>query len=336
VYDFCTYFDSNYLTRAMALYASLTAFHQVRLWVLCMDALAHAHLAKLALPGIKPITLGELENEYPALLAAKANRSTIEYYFTCTAALPLYVLEHNPDVGLITYLDADLYFYSSAQPIFDEIGTHSIAIFAHRFPPRSAGRAIYGKFNVGWLSFRRDDQGLACLRLWHQQCLDWCYDRLEADRFADQKYLDDWPDRYGNLVVISHKGGNLASWNLENYTISVESGRVLVDAEPLVFFHFHGLKQLTKRLFDTGISEGGIVLTPALRKFVVAPYVDALQTAKAQLASLGISVGAPSIRHRRREFFISRYYRKARSAARLLKRHLLYRTLFLTPRKRDK
>jgi len=331
LYNFCTYFDVNYLTRGLALYTSLKAFHDIRLWVLCMDPATHAHLTKLALPGIEPIALDELEKDHPKLLEAKANRSAIEYYFTCTAALPLYVFAHHPDVALITYVDADLYFFSSAQPLFDEIGQHSIAIFAHRFPPQLAGRSIFGIYNVGWLSFRRDEQGLACLRRWHQQCLDWCYDRLEDGRYADQKYLDDWPSRYDNLVVFSHKGGNLASWNLLNYALRFEGGRIVVDSDPLIFFHFHGFKQLTKRLFDSGISEGEVVLSPELRRFLIAPYVEALQAAQAQLARVGITVSAPSIRRRWHPFFAFRWYQKVRDVTRLVKRHLRYRAIFRAP-----
>ena len=37
------------------------------------------------------------------------------------------------DINLITYLDADLLFYSSFEPIFNEIGNSSIAIIEHRF-----------------------------------------------------------------------------------------------------------------------------------------------------------------------------------------------------------
>jgi hypothetical protein len=335
VYSFCTYFDANYLTRGIALYESLKAFHDMRLWVLCMDSASHAHLTKLALPGIELIALSNLETYYPALLAAKANRSPIEYYFTCTPALPLYVMAHHPEVEQLTYLDADLYFYSSAQPLFDEIGSRSIAIFGHRFSPKCADRITFGKYNVGWLSFRRDEQGLACLNLWHRQCLAWCYDRLDEGRFADQKYLDDWPTRYDNLVVVGHKGGNLATWNIDNYALKVERGRILVDSDPLIFFHFHGLKQLTERIFDTGISEGGVVMSPLLRRFVVAPYVDALQVARARLARLGITLSAPSIRRRWHPFFAIRWYQKARDVASIVKRHLLYRTLFLAPPRKD-
>jgi hypothetical protein len=329
VYNFCTYFDVNYLTRGIALYRSLKAFHDVRFWVLCLDAGSCSYLKQLDFPDVEIIPLAELEASDLELVAAKANRSTIEYYFTCTAALPLFIMAHHPEVDLITYLDADLFFFSSAQPLIDEIGDHSIAIIAHRFVPEFATAVAHGIYNVGWVSFRRDRQGLACLQLWREQCLAWCYDRVEEGRYADQKYLDDWPARYDNLVVLGHKGANLASWNIGNYALRAERGYVLVDSEPLIFFHFHGFKQLTRRIFDTRIDECRSTVSPLLRDLVVSPYVEALEAARRELLSQGIALTAPSIRRRWNPFFVVRWYEKLRTVASVLKRHYLYRALFI-------
>ncbi len=90
---FCTYFDSNYLDRGLALYNSLMRHAgRFRLWVLCFDDAAFDTLRSLALPGLEPIALAEFEKGDDALLAAKTNRSRFEYYFTCTPSLPLYLL----------------------------------------------------------------------------------------------------------------------------------------------------------------------------------------------------------------------------------------------------
>lgn len=45
-------------------------------------------------------------------------------------------MQNHPEIAFITYLDADLMFYSHVQPLFDEIGDASIAIIEHRFSPR--------------------------------------------------------------------------------------------------------------------------------------------------------------------------------------------------------
>ena len=43
-----------------------------------------------------------------------------------------------------------------------------------------------------------------------------------------------------NVKIIKNKGANLATWNIENYKIAKNEEGILVDDDPLVFFHFHG------------------------------------------------------------------------------------------------
>jgi hypothetical protein len=274
---FCTYFDRNYLPRGLALYRSLVCHCPAfLLWVLCMDRASYDILARLALPGLRPVALDDLEKEDQELQKAKRNRSAIEYYFTCSPSLPMFLLNHHPEVDLITYLDADLFFFADPAPIYDEIGDHSIAIIGHRFPPSLAEWERYGIYNVGWLTFRRDLHALACLRWWRERCLEWCYDRCEDGRFADQKYLDDWPARFPGVVVLRHKGANLAPWNLANYTIRSDGGRVWVDDQSLIFFHFHRLKQIEGWVYDPCISWYKAKASKVVRHHIYSPYIRAL------------------------------------------------------------
>jgi len=167
VYYFCTYFDSNYLIKGLALYRSLIRHARpFRLWVLCFDDLAYETLQRLDLPEIVPISLRDFEEGDKELLQAKGNRSRIEYYFTCTPSLPLYILSNHPEVDVITYLDADLFFFLNPSPIYKELDDGSVLIVGHRFPPHLRHAEVYGIYNVGLLSFRRDDVGLQCLHWW--------------------------------------------------------------------------------------------------------------------------------------------------------------------------
>lgn len=292
-YYFCTYFDRNYLPRGLALYRSLQAHcPQFKLWVLCMDDETYAALTQLNLPAIVPVALRDLEQGDTPLLAAKQNRSRVEYYFTTTPSLLLYLFNRWPAVELVTYLDADLFFFASPAPLFEELSTGSIAIIAHRFPPRLRYREMFGIYNVGWLSFKRDESAFACLRWWREKCIDWCYDRVEEGRFADQKYLDEWPSRFEKVVVLEHKGANLAPWNLPNYQLrALEGNLVTVDEQPLIFFHFHALKQVGQWLYNPGWIEYGIDPSRVLRRRIYAPYLRTLFAIASQLAS---ATGAPA------------------------------------------
>jgi hypothetical protein len=273
MHHFCTYFDHRYLPRGLALYRSLKRqCPPFLLWVLCMDQACYNALSQIKLPNIRLIALEEFEAGDKELLAAKKNRTLIEYYFTCTASLLLFIFNASPEVDRVTYLDADLFFFGSPEPIFDEIGDHSIAIIGHRFPSYLKHHEKYGIYNVGWLSFKRDEHAFACLHWWREQCIEWCYDRVEDGRFADQRYLDAWPDRIPSVVVLRHKGANLAPWNVSNYNIHEDGGRIWVDEQPLVFFHFHGLKQLYTWLYDPSFALYRVRASRSLLRNVYAPY----------------------------------------------------------------
>lgn len=278
--NFCTYFDTFYLPRGLALYRSLLAHAgPFRLWVLCLDNEAHDILTKLAYPEIIPLHLEELEHGDAPLVQAKGNRSRVEYYFTLTPILPRWILTNSSDVEMITYIDADLYFFSDLTPLFDELGGGPVMIIEHRFPPRLKAKGFerVGRFNVGWLTFRNNREGLACLERWREQCIEWCYDRTEDGKFADQKYLDDWPGEFPSLVILQHPGGNVAPWNAENYLFrSSGNGAVTVDGTPLIFYHFQGLKHLAGPVYESGFGMYKTRLPRVVRTHVYRPYLQAL------------------------------------------------------------
>jgi len=272
---FCTLFDRNYLFKGLALYRSLERWTpDFTLLILCMDDVTYETLASLALARARLVRLSEFED--PELLRAKATRSMIEYYWTCTPSLPLFVLDRVPEAQAATYLDADLFFYKGPQPLFAEMAAASIMIHEHRFPPRLADQAQYtGIYNVAWVTFRRDDNGLACARRWRDQCIEWCYYRHEDGRMGDQKYLDTWTRDFPGVHVLQHKGGGLAPWNVEQYRIQRHAdGGIYVDDDPLVFYHFHGL-----RLFTNGtvfMTNPSYPLREEDRELLYKPYIDAL------------------------------------------------------------
>src|SRR5258706_12876146 len=113
MHHYCTYFDSRYLSRGLALLGSLERHARpFRLWVLCLDAATEGCLNALQLDYLVAVGLPQLEAADPELLATRASRSLIEYYFTSTPCWIRYVHERLPQGADLTYLDADLYFFS--------------------------------------------------------------------------------------------------------------------------------------------------------------------------------------------------------------------------------
>jgi hypothetical protein len=281
--SFCTYFDHWYLPRGLALAASLQQHRPgAVLWVLCLTELCYEALTRIAPAGVRAMRLQDLETADPAFAATRGDRSLTEYYFTSTPALASHLIS-STDSGLLTYLDADLFFFADPQPLFDELGDGSVAIIPHRFPPRLRELDRHGVFNVGWVTFRGDENGLACLRAWRDECLEWCHDRVEATRYAEQKYLDSWPERFPGVVVLRHPGANLAPWNIESHVVTSEGPEVRVDGERLIFYHAHGLRFGSPRDWDSGLETYGVTPSEVLNEHVYAPYLRALDLARAEV-----------------------------------------------------
>jgi hypothetical protein len=232
----------------------------------------------MGLDSLAPIRLQDFEKEDGGLAKAKENRSRVEYYFTCTPSLPLFIMKHTPSLDGITYVDADVFFFADPRPIYEEIGESSIALIPHRFEGRLRHLEARGLYNVGFLHFRRDRNALTFLNWWRDQCLVWCYDRLEGERFADQKYLDKVPELFEGVTVIKHIGANLAPWNVANYKITRDHHRVRVDGHPLLFYHFHGLRRITHWLYDPNLMVYRVAPTKELKRDIYQPYIKTLLT----------------------------------------------------------
>jgi hypothetical protein len=256
MHHFCTLFDINYLSRGLAMMRSLQAhLPDSHIHVLCMDTKTQDFFTALQLDYVSPIALPTLEAEEPRLEACKQARNTAEYCWTLSSVFTRYLMATVPKIDRLTYLDADLLFFSSPQVLFDEMGNRDIAIIEHRYAPHLQHLMQFGRFCVQWVSFRRSQTGLECLDTWAEQCFDWCFAYADPERYGDQKYLDAWPARYGNkLAILQNIGAGVAPWNFTQYDLSQdteESATLLnVNQQPLVFYHFHQFKKMRFCLFS--------------------------------------------------------------------------------------
>jgi hypothetical protein len=266
--------------------------------VLCLSNECEQTMAKLALAGVKIITLGMLETKIPRLTAAKANRSMVEYYFTCMAALHTYLFETLPAVGGTMYVDADIQFFENPETVFDAIGDAPVAVTPHNFMPQKRDFEKYGLFNGGWSAFRRTPEGLSCLQWWLEQSLVWCYNRIDGERYANQKYMNRFPQIAPRTKILRQKGFNCAPWNIGNYRLTEREGRLWVDDEPLVFYHFHSLKRRALS-FEFPHQIYGSQVSWRIRNKLYRPYIAELlryerQVREADAARASTSTGSPS------------------------------------------
>jgi hypothetical protein len=284
--DYCTLFDRNYLSRGLALHSSLARQGKdVRLFVLCLDEPTLHALAALALPQVELIAAAALESWDPELHACRFDRNAAEFYFTCKPVLLRYVLERY-GVERATYLDSDLYFFSDAEPVEREFEGGDVILTPHRFPPRLAYMKRSGGFNAGWVGVRGTAEGRRFLEWWRARCIEWCRIVFEETRFGDQKYLDQVPLLFRNVVQVAHPGVNAAPWNIDGLRVTSLGQDVFVDEHPLIAFHFHGIKRVIPRLYDSGLLTYRTRLTRVARNAIFRPYLQELARGEARLAAL--------------------------------------------------
>lgn len=309
---YCTYFDHNYLSRGLALYHSLQRHAPgSRLWVLCLSEPCYRALVALDLPNLIPRRLADFEAADPQVAATRPGRSLIEYYFTCSPAWMLYVVKHEPDAEWTTYLDGDLFFFASPEPIYGELRDAAVAIIPHRYATKLAKLRKFGTYNVGWVGVRNEPDGIAVIEWWREKCIEWCHDYVDRGRFADQGYLDSFSSRSSRVKVIENVGANLAPWNIGNYSIDVRDDRVWIDQRhSLIFFHFQGLKKAlgwfifsSHRFYRAPFSED-------VRNHIYKPYVNEMLEIEMAIASvLQVSDAKP---HRRSAIVDVRQYLKSK------------------------
>jgi hypothetical protein len=275
-YNFFTYFDSNYIFQGLALYFSLKKTRiDFILFTIALDEPTFEMLTRLkdAIPEIIPVKLADIETFDPEFAKCSNNRSRIEYYFTLSPVVPLYLFEKFPEIEILNYLDSDIYFYSSPAPIYEELRDNSLLIISHRFPKHLRFMERNGKFNVAFQLYRNNDSARKCLQQWRKQCIEWCYDKVEAKRYADQKYLDSWPQNF-DVTVCRNKGANLAPWNWMQYNLKIADGKLFVDKNELIFFHFQGFRFLSSTRICHNLGCYFALMPQVIRKFLYKNYAE--------------------------------------------------------------
>jgi hypothetical protein len=261
---YVTLFDSLFLPQGLALHLSMERHAgSYTLWILCVDDAAFKILQRMELPNVRLLQLSKLETA--ELLDVKAKRSIAEYCWTLTPFAPRFVFEADHTVERATYLDADMWFRKNPLPIFREleVAGKQVLITDHGYAPEYDASYLSGQYCVQFMVFTRSG-GEVVRKWWEERCVEWCYARIEAGKFGDQKYLDDWPERFQDEVcVLSDQELMLAPWNATRFPY----GRA-------VCWHFHSLRIVemdsSGRL---GVDVGDYPLPRVTRQYIYEQYV---------------------------------------------------------------
>lgn len=203
------------------------------------------------------------EIETGDLLEAKATRSPREYYWTLASTILSQELEKSDCP--VAYVDADTFYFrdiaTSFEHFFGDNNKH-VLITPHFYDHHSDYSWKFGIYCVQLVIGK--PQGRDIIRNWAQECLEWCYDRIEGEKYGDQKYLDYWPIKYGPRVYVASKEHPiLGPWNQ----------RSIYDVEPLGI-HFQGLRVSKSGYIDLGHD---LITHPRFERYYL-PYIESLRS----------------------------------------------------------
>ena len=253
--NFCTLFDSYYIHKGIATYLSLSQVtNDFHLYVMAFDKDSCDRLTSLGFDHMTVELVDDFETQ--DLLAIKPSRNKAEYCWTCGPAVTWHFL-NKYNLPSITYLDSDIFFMNDPKVVFDEIGDKSIAVTEHN----NLDSSMSGRFCVQFNYFKNDEEGRAALKWWRDSCIEWCFDRYEDAKHGDQRYVDQFPQRYKSLCIVKNLGAGIGPWNMNRYQYTDHSLIFNGKEDDFVFFHMHGIKsefkgnQLVLRCVDCRLND---------------------------------------------------------------------------------
>jgi len=258
---FVSYFNRFYLRKGLLLYLSL------RRWVesgdefifFCYDKRSFEILTTLKLPHLTPIPIQDAQNWSGMSPDSFRDRSTVEFMFTMTPFVLRYTRHIRPLKRMI-YVDSDYYFYSSPNEIVGRTEICDLSFVEHGFPEKYQYLDAHGKYNVGWNSFAPTRAATEAINSWCLRTAEWCYDKIEMDKYADQKYLDNLAQRCHFLPVKTETMG-LAEYNFFQYDIQYTNSnninrppQITSNGKTIISWHHHGVVENEDGTFSIRIN----------------------------------------------------------------------------------
>jgi hypothetical protein len=271
---YTTVVDIKFVPLALNLYRSLVPYIDGKIFgILCIDNESADLLGKLNLRNVWLLRPSDFETQ--KLRTLKAERAINEYCWTLkSVALQTgFSLDSSFEWG--AYMDSDVMVFSDPDAVFN--GDDAAVLAPHRFSNAhfAAYEPTVGRYNAGYVAFRNNSVGRSALEWWYDRCVALCPAVPTDGAYADQKYLDALPDLFTGIQASGHKGLNTAPWNVNSYRLSCRQGRVFVDDDPLLVYHFQGLKIYGARLYD--LYAGPMQLPKDVTASIYRPIIHSLR-----------------------------------------------------------
>jgi hypothetical protein len=154
------------------------------------------------------------------------------------------------DCEAVFYFDPDIVLFSRLDDLVERLRGANVALTPHQTRPETTleriidneiGSLKWGIFNLGFLGVRNGPIGKDFATWWAARLLQFCFDRLDAGLFTDQKWINHAPVFFDGVEIVKESRFNVATWNVTTRELTGRApDAVLVDGKPLGFYHFTG------------------------------------------------------------------------------------------------
>jgi hypothetical protein len=109
--------------------------------------------------------------------------------------------------------------------------------------------------------------------------LDVCELNPELGHCGDQGYLNEWPQLYSGLQIMTSPGEGAAPWNIEPLAAKSSDKNILIANQVLSFYHFHALRISFFPKIPIVASQlaYGYTIPKSVRDLVYKPYLKHLR-----------------------------------------------------------
>jgi len=279
--NFITYFTKEFLIQGTVAIESFIKFHYDSSgFIICLDKTSVDYLRRKKYDKkIKIYELKELPSIHRMFKKFLLTRTFAESIISIKPILINEFIKQIPADDSIVYFDADMFFFDSLSRVKSVIDNSELVLSEHLFPKSMEGSQIYGIYNGGFVIFKNSKKSIAVLQIWKKLCIEWCELSLYQNRFADQKYLEQFVF-FDGVKVIRDPGINNGQYYFrEHRKIRFYKSKNLffLDNFALICFHFHGIA-IHKNFISTGFNRYGLIRKPLTVLFrVYLPYVRSIK-----------------------------------------------------------
>jgi hypothetical protein len=238
---FCTISTRSHLFKSLALADSLNRFGY-QLAILVVDELDYSIHSNKKDVLISNLTAIKESTGIAIIKKYRHKKDKLRW-----ALKPIWLIQLLHKYEKVIYVDNDTFFYADPSFLFDELNHHKILLSPHFYPAEPENKQNWleanfkvGLYNAGFIGANK--QAKEILHWWSKCCLYKITKSTSRGLFDDQKYLDLLPIKFENILIIKHKGCNLAGWNSINYSLEGDKMSLIINGKyPIIFIHFANL-----------------------------------------------------------------------------------------------